>query len=52
MNVINSNSIEPKQFAYSDFTISNDFDKPFLDVQEGTNVHKLQKSNEQIIKLK
>lgn len=52
VSAINSNRIESKLFVNSDFKVPDDLIKPFLDLPEHIDVQELQKSDEQIVKLK
>lgn len=52
VSAINSNRIELKLFVNSDFKVPDDLIKPFVDLPENIDVQKLQKSDEQIVKLK
>lgn len=52
VSAINFNRIESKLFVNSDFKVHDDLIKPFLDLLEHIDVQELQKSDEQIVKLK
>lgn len=52
ISAIHSNRIEPKLFVNSDFKVPDDLIKLFLDLPENIDGQKLQKSDEQIVKLK